>query len=83
MELPINSMKGKNFKKSSYVKADQIYYFDKQKTDYYILGTLKYKYIDKLLKLILKLNNEGKTKMITDNLWVIFDKKTIYIYNYN
>lgn len=68
MELPIDSMKQKNLKKYSYVKADQAHYFNKSKLDYYVLGTLKKKYIDKLLFLIAELRLEGKTKQIVQNL---------------
>jgi len=70
MELPIDAMNGKDFKKSSYVKADQAHYFKKNKIDYYVLATLKDEYMDELLKLIMKLAAaaEGKLKQITENL---------------
>ena len=68
MELPIDSMQEKKLKKDSYVKADQAHYFNKHKLDYYILGTLKEKYINNLLLLIAQLRLEGKTKQIIENL---------------
>lgn len=55
MELPIDSMKQKNLKNDSYVKADQAHYFNKAKLDYYVLGTLKKKYLNDLLDLIISL----------------------------
>ena len=68
MELPINSMKEKKLKGDSYVKADQAHYFNKSKLDYYVLGTLKEKYIKNLLSLIVQLRHKGKTKQIVENL---------------
>ncbi len=68
MELPITSMNGKNFKRKSYIKADQAHYFNKRKTNYYILGTLKRKYINNLLNLIISLESDNKIKIITSNL---------------
>lgn len=68
MELPIDAMNEKDFKKSSYVKADQAYYFNKKKIKYYVLATLNEEYLDELLKLIMKLASEGKLKQIIDNL---------------
>ncbi len=68
MELPLDSMNEKDFEKSSYVKADKAFYFNKDKLDYYVLATLKDEYLDELLKLILKLASEGKLNQIIDNL---------------
>ena len=68
MELPIDSMKQKNLKNDSYVKADQVHYFNKAKLDYYVLGTLKKKYLNDLLDLIISLEIDGRVKIITSNL---------------
>ena len=68
MELPVDAMKTKNLKKSSYIKADKAFYFNKDKLNYYVLATLKEEYLDELLKLILKLASEGKLNQIIDNL---------------
>ena len=43
-------------------------YFNKRKTNYYILGTLKRKYINNLLNLIISLESDNKIKIITSNL---------------
>ena len=61
-------MNEKNFKKLSYVKADKVFYFNKNKIDYYIIASLKDEYLDELLKLILKLASKGKLSQIIDNL---------------
>lgn len=68
MELPIDAMNEKDFRKSSYIKADKAFYFDKSKLDYYVLATLKDEYMDELLRLVLKLAKEGKLEQIIDNL---------------
>lgn len=68
LELPLDSMMNKNFKKKSYIKSDQLYYFNKDKLDYYILGTLKFKYLNKLLNLVYELDKENKLKENIKNL---------------
>ena len=68
MELPLEAMNEKNFRKLSYIKADKAFYFNKNKLNYYVLATLKEEYLDKLLTLILKLASEGKLNQIIDNL---------------
>jgi len=68
IELPIDAMDKKDFKKSSYIKADKAFYFNKEKIDYYVLASLKDEYMDELLKIILKLASEGKLEQIIDNL---------------
>lgn len=68
MELPIDAMSEANFRKSSYIKADKAFYFDKNKLDYYVFATLKDEYMDELLRLVLKLAKEGKLEQIIDNL---------------
>ena len=67
-ELPIDAMNNKNFRKSSYIKADKAFYFNKDRLDYYVLGTLKEEYLDELLKLILQLAKDGKLDQIIANL---------------
>ena len=54
--------------KDGYIKADQLYYFDKSKIEYYIIARLNPDLLDELLQLILVLNNEGKLKTIIANL---------------
>lgn len=60
---------GKNkFSKSSYIKADKLFYFNKDKLDYYVFGRISDDMLDKLLILILKLSQEDKLTIITENL---------------
>lgn len=68
IELPIDSMTGKKFKKDSYVKVDQAFYFEKNKIDYYVLGSLNEEYLSKLVIIIINLANQGKLKRIVENL---------------
>ena len=68
VEIPSDAIKEKKLKKPSYTKADQAFYFNKDKLDYYILASLKEDFIDELLKIIVKLAAEGKLKQIVDNL---------------
>ncbi len=68
MELPIDSMCSGQLKKNSYIKVDQAYYFNKNKIDYYVLGKLKQKYIDRLLNSIIELDFGNKIKIIVNNL---------------
>ena len=55
-------------KKDGFIKADQMYYFDKSKIDYYIFGHIDYELLDELLRLILLLDRERKLKYITTNI---------------
>ena len=54
--------------KDGFIKADQLYYFNKDNIDYDIIGKLNDKYQCNLLKLIRDLDNLEKTKIITSNL---------------
>lgn len=67
-ELDNNSMNEITLKKESYVKIDKLFYFNKKKTEYYILATLKPEILEKLLKAILLLHNANKIEQIIDNL---------------
>lgn len=58
----------KSFKKPSYTKADKLFYFDKNKLDYYVFGRISDDLLDELMKLILLLEKENKLTIITDNL---------------
>ena len=54
--------------KDGFIKADQLYYFNKDNIDYDIIGKLNDKYQCNLLKLIRDLDNLEKAKNITSNL---------------
>lgn len=58
----------KHFKKSSYVKADKLFYFNKEKLDYYVFGRISDDLLEDLMKLILHLSANDKLTIITENL---------------
>lgn len=60
--------KNKTNNKSGFIKADQLYYFDKDKIEYYILGHLSKQLLDELLSLIFSLDKKEKLKIITTNI---------------
>ena len=70
LEISEYEKKGKinNFKKSSYIKADKLFYFNKNKLDYYVFGRISDELLYELVKLIVKLNEENKIIQVTYNL---------------
>ncbi len=58
----------KEFKKPSYIKADKLFYFNKNKLDYYVFGRISDELLDELVKLIILLEKENKLTLVTDNL---------------
>ena len=58
----------KQFKKPSYVKADKLFYFNKDKLDYYVFGRISDDLLDELVKLIIYLDKKDKLVNVTDNL---------------
>lgn len=58
----------KPFKKESYTKADKLFYFNKEKLDYYVFGRISDDLLDELMKLIIHLSDEDKLTIVTDNL---------------
>lgn len=55
----------KGNKKGGYIKADQFYFFDLDKVDYYVIGSITPKLADALRELIKQLPD---IELITDNL---------------
>ena len=68
IELEEDAIEGKKLEKPSYVKVDQAYYFNKDKLDYYVFGTINPEYLTKLLKIILDLDKNNKLKHVIGNL---------------
>lgn len=60
--------KTRQFAKPSYIKADKLFYFDKDKLDYYVFGRISDELLDELIKIIIVLSNEGKLVAVCDNL---------------
>lgn len=54
--------------KNGYIKADQLYYFDKNKLDYYIFEKVDSQLLDELIKLVIELSVEEKLKINIKNL---------------
>ena len=63
--------KGNN--KSGYIKADQLFYFDKKKIDYYVFAHIDDQLLDELIKIIIELRVKNKIKMNIQNLDVKSD----------
>lgn len=60
---------GKNINnKSGYIKADQLYYFDKNLIEYQVIAHMDSKLLDELVQLILLLNEKGLLKNVMTNL---------------
>ena len=55
-------------KKSGFIKANQLIYFDKSKIDYYVLGHLDEKLLGELMLLIMKLSECDKLVNNLNNL---------------
>lgn len=54
--------------KNGYIKADQLYYFDKNKLDYYVFAKVDSQLLDELIKLVIELSVEEKLKINIKNL---------------
>lgn len=69
LEITNDDLKfNKKFKKSSYIKADKLFYFNKGKIKYYKIGTLDDFFLNKLLIKVDELTKEHKTIPIIKNL---------------
>ena len=69
LEIIPNKIKGRNINnKSGYIRADDLFYFKKDKIDYKVIGRLSDDMLDKLIKLIIELSVENKTKDTITNL---------------
>lgn len=58
----------KNNGKNGYIKADQLYYFEKSNIDYYVLAHIDNELLDELIRIIIELRYENKIKMNIKNL---------------
>ncbi len=54
--------------REGYIKADQLYYFKKDKLNYYVLATISEDLLNELIKLIVELELENKLKQNTKNI---------------
>ena len=58
----------KKFAKPSYIKADKLFYFDKNKLDYYVFGRISDDLLAELIKIIVFLSKKDKLVVVNDNL---------------
>ncbi len=56
------------FDKPSYIKADKLFYFNKEKLDYYVFGRITDDLLDELIKIIIELSNSNQITQVTNNL---------------
>lgn len=54
--------------KEGFIKADQLYYFNKKKIEYIVLAHIDSSLLNELIALITELHNEGKLRIVTTNL---------------
>ena len=54
--------------KNGFIKADQLFYFDKNNIDYYVLGRISEYLLNELLTLIILLDKQNKLKQNIENL---------------
>ena len=54
--------------RDGYINADQLFYFDKSKIDYYVFARVDEELLDELIRLIIELRYENKVKMNIKNL---------------
>jgi len=59
---------GKTNSKSGFVKADQLFYFDKKKIKYFVLASVDPELLDELIKIIVHLQVKNKLKQNTQNI---------------
>ena len=57
--------------KSGYIKADQLYYFDKNLIEYQVIAHMEAELLDELVQLILVLNEKGLLKNVISNLEMV------------
>lgn len=54
--------------KDGYIKADELYYFKKEKIEYKVIAHVKDEFLGILIKLILKLYDKSKIEKVITNL---------------
>lgn len=54
--------------KTGYIKADQLYYFEKKNIDYYVFARIDPELLDELIRLVIEISVADKLKINTKNL---------------
>lgn len=69
LEIKPENINGKSLnEKSGYIRADELFYFRKDKIEYKVIAHINDELLDKLVKLIIKLHDENKEKNVITNL---------------
>ena len=64
-----NAIQGKNLNnKNGYIRADELFYFDKNKIQYKVIAHVKDDFLNKLIKLNIKLHKKNKSINVVTNL---------------
>ena len=69
MPVKENKISGEHINdKEGYIKADQLYYFDKNTIEYKVIAHIDNELLDELVQLILELQSQGLLKPIYTNI---------------
>ncbi len=69
LEINPNQIHGHNINsKNGYIRADELFYFNKKKIEYKVIAHMDAELLDKLVQLIIKLHDKNKEKNIITNL---------------
>jgi len=69
LNIDRNQIIGRNLNdKEGYIKADELFYFKKDKIEYEVIAHMKDELLGTLVKLILELNNKNKVHKVLTNL---------------
>jgi hypothetical protein len=63
-----NDMNVSGNEEEGYIKADKLYFFEKNKLDYFVIGNINPDILTKLFELIEQLNQKGLLVNVTLNL---------------
>lgn len=68
LEITSNDIESENTNsKTGYIIADQLFYFNKSKLDYYVFAQITPELLDELIRLIIELRYQNKIKMNIKN----------------
>lgn len=69
MEIKEELISGENINSNEgYIKADKLYYFDKNLVEYQVIAHMEAELLDELVQLILMLHDKDKLNIVTTNL---------------
>ncbi len=69
LQIKPEKIHGQNINsKSGYIRADELFYFKKNKIEYKVIAHMDNDLLDELVQLIIKLHDENKEKNVITNL---------------